>query len=118
MEPFGIRLMVETDVVMEYAYARCDHRIEAKDFDPSFHDASIVGSTMGHTTKQLTWILPLMQTLPDWVTIMLNSDMASYVKLQGVSDVLSFPNEDQVSKFRRTFSNRSTASSKRHTTAI
>ncbi len=83
--------MVETDVVMEYAFARCDHRIEAKDFDPSFHDASIVGSTMGHTTKQLTWILPLMQTLPDWVTIMLNSDMASYVKLQGVSYMLSSP---------------------------
>lgn len=70
------------DVVMEYAFGRCDHRIEAKDFDPSFHDASIVGSTMGHMTKQLTWVLPLMQTLPDWVTIKLNSDMASYVKLQ------------------------------------
>lgn len=72
------------DVVMEYAFGRCDHRIEAKDFDPSFHDASIVGSTMGHMTKQLTWVLPLMQTLPDWVTIKLNSDMASYVKLQKV----------------------------------
>lgn len=60
------------DVVMEYAYARCDHRIEAKDFDPSFHDASVVGSTMGHTTKQLTWILPLMTILPDWVTVKLN----------------------------------------------
>ncbi|KAH7333388.1 cytochrome P450 [Rhexocercosporidium sp. MPI-PUGE-AT-0058] len=71
------------DVVMEYAYARCDHRLEAKDFDPSFHDASLVGATMGHTTKQLTWILPIMQVLPDWVTVMLNSDMASYVKLQG-----------------------------------
>jgi len=69
---------------MEYAFARCDHRIEAPDFDPSFHDASIVGSTMGHMTKQLTWVLPLMQTLPDWVTIKLNSDMASYVKLQRV----------------------------------
>jgi hypothetical protein len=69
---------------MEYAFARCDHRIEAPDFDPSFHDASIVGSTMGHMTKQLPWVLPLMQTLPDWVTIKLNSDMASYVKLQKV----------------------------------
>jgi hypothetical protein len=69
---------------MQYAFARCDHRIEAPDFDPSFHDASIVGSTMGHMTKQLTWVLPIMQTLPDWVTIKLNSDMASYVTLQRV----------------------------------
>ncbi|RDW71072.1 hypothetical protein BP6252_07635 [Coleophoma cylindrospora] len=70
------------DVVMQYAFARCEHRIEAKDFDPSFHDASIVGSTMGHMTKQLTWILPLMQLMPDWVTVRLNADMASYIKLQ------------------------------------
>lgn len=73
------------DVAMQYAFARCDHRIEAKDFDPSFHDASIVGSTMGHLTKQITWILPLMQAMPDWVTIRLNADMASYVNLQKVS---------------------------------
>jgi hypothetical protein len=79
-----ILLTTVLDVVMEYAFARCDHRIEAPDFDPSFHDASIVGSTMGHMTKQLTWVLPLMQTLPDWVTIKLNSDMASYVNLQKV----------------------------------
>jgi len=69
---------------MSYAFARCDHRIEAKDFDPSFHDASVVGSTMGHLTKQITWILPLMQVMPDWVTTSLNPDMASYVRLQGV----------------------------------
>jgi hypothetical protein len=72
------------DVAMQYAFARSDHRIEAKDFDPSFHDASVVGSTMGHLTKQITWILPMMQVMPDWVTIRLNSDMASYVHLQNV----------------------------------
>lgn len=72
----------------EYAFARCDHRIEAQDFDPSFHDASIVGATMGHMTKQLTWVLPLMQALPDWVTVKLNKDMASYVNLQNVSCII------------------------------
>jgi hypothetical protein len=78
----GTQLTPLLDVAMQYSFARCDHRLEASDFDPSFHDASIVGSTMGHLTKQLTWILPLMQALPDWVTIRLNSDMASYVNLQ------------------------------------
>jgi hypothetical protein len=42
---------------------------------------------MGHLTKQITWILPLMQAMPDWVTIQLNADMASYVKLQKVGDL-------------------------------
>ncbi|KIN05428.1 hypothetical protein OIDMADRAFT_101996 [Oidiodendron maius Zn] len=80
-EPMTISLAYAAftnDVVMQYSFARCDHRLEAKDFDPSFHDASIVGSTMGHLTKQLTWILPLMQAMPDWMTVRLNSDMASY----------------------------------------
>jgi hypothetical protein len=73
------------DVVMQYAFARNDNRVEAKDFDPSFHDASIVGSTMGHMTKAMPWILTLMQTLPESITVALDPNMASYVKLQRVS---------------------------------
>lgn len=67
-----------------YALGRNDNRVEAKDFDPSFHDASVVGSTMGHLTKQMPWILSLMQSLPDSAAVMMNPDMASYVKLQRV----------------------------------
>jgi hypothetical protein len=73
------------DVVMEYAYARSDHRLEAEDFDPSFHDASVAGTLMGHLTKQMPWILSLMTSLPDQVTVLMSPDMASYVKLQRVS---------------------------------
>lgn len=71
-----------------YALGRNDSRVEAKDFDPSFHDASVVGSTMGHLTKQMPWILSLMQSLPDSAAVMMNPDMASYVKLQRVSDYI------------------------------
>lgn len=78
-----------TDVAMQYSFSRSDHRIEAEDFDPSFHDASIVGSTMGHLTKKMTWILPVMQSMPDWVTIRMNKDMASYVNLQRVNNPLT-----------------------------
>ncbi|KAK3321170.1 cytochrome P450 [Cercophora scortea] len=70
------------DVAMQYAFARCEHRIEAKDFDPSFHDASMVGSALGQFMKQFPWVIILMQALPDWVAVLLNKDMASYVKLQ------------------------------------
>jgi hypothetical protein len=83
-----VGLILASDVAMQYSFARCDHRVEAKDFDPSFHDAWIVGSTMGHFTKQYTWILPLMQSLPDLVTIQLNADMASYIKPQRVGFLL------------------------------
>jgi hypothetical protein len=73
-----------SDVVMEYAYARSEHRLDADDFDPSFHDASVAGTVMGHLTKQMPWILSIMTSLPDWVAVSMNPDMASYVNLQRV----------------------------------
>ncbi|EXJ73188.1 uncharacterized protein A1O5_02948 [Cladophialophora psammophila CBS 110553] len=70
------------DIAEQYALGQNENRVLARDFDPSFHDASIVGSTMGHLTKQFPFILSLMQSLPDDLTIMMNRSMASYVKLQ------------------------------------
>lgn len=40
---------------------------------------------MGHLTKQFPFILRLMQLVPDNITILFKSSMASYVKLQRVS---------------------------------
>jgi hypothetical protein len=79
----------DLDIAEMYALGRNDSRVEAKDFDPSFHDASVVGSTMGHLTKQMPWILHLMQSLPDSAAVMMNPDMASYIKLQRVSGHIS-----------------------------
>jgi cytochrome P450 len=73
------------DIVMEYAFARSEHRIEQKDFDPSFHDASVAGSTMGAVTKQFPWIFPIMQSMPNRLATWMDPNMASYVNLQKVS---------------------------------
>jgi hypothetical protein len=70
---------------MEYAFARSDHRIEQGDFDPSFHDAGIAGSKMGVVIKQFPWILSALQSLPDWLTVKIDPNMASYIDLQRVS---------------------------------
>lgn len=70
---------------MQYAFGRNEHRVEAEDFDPSFHNASIAGASSGHIFKHLPWILSMMQSLPDSVTVRLSPGMASYVKMQGVS---------------------------------
>ncbi|KAK3680501.1 putative benzoate 4-monooxygenase cytochrome P450 [Podospora appendiculata] len=66
----------ETGETMAYAFARCEHRIEDKDFDLSFHDASMMGSALGQFMKQFPWVITLMQALPDWVAVLLNKDMA------------------------------------------
>lgn len=69
---------------MQYAFGRSDDRIEMEDFDQQFHDASIKGSAMGVLTKQFPWILPLMQSMPDWLLVRIDPNMNSFVKLEKV----------------------------------
>ncbi|KIW28417.1 uncharacterized protein PV07_08084 [Cladophialophora immunda] len=70
------------DIAEQYVLGHNDNRVLARDFDPSFHDASLARSTRGHLTKQFPFLLSLTQLLPDDLTIMFNRSMASYVKLR------------------------------------
>ncbi|KAH8594870.1 cytochrome P450 [Bisporella sp. PMI_857] len=67
------------DVVMLYSFARCDNRLEAPDFDPSYRDASFFGSTAGSFMKHAPWVNNLMQSLPDSVARLLHPAMASFI---------------------------------------
>ena len=77
-----LNFKIITDVVGQYAFGRSDHRLDAPTFDPTFHDASIAGLNMSHLIKHMPWILTTMQMLPDKITIFLDPNMGSYIKLQ------------------------------------
>jgi hypothetical protein len=79
-----------TDIAQEYAFARSDNRVDQEDFEPTFHKASIAGSSSGALMKQYPWVLPLMQSLPESFMTRLDPDMASYFSFQNVSCFLSF----------------------------
>lgn len=68
------------DVVMQYAFARSDNRLEAPDFDPSYRDAAFFGSTAGNFMKHAPWLNSLMQTLPDSVARLAHPAMASFIR--------------------------------------
>jgi hypothetical protein len=82
-------LTAVTDIAQEYAFARSDRRVDQHDFEPTFHNASIAGSSGGALVKQYPWILPLMQSLPESFMAWLDPDMASYFGLQNVGCFLS-----------------------------
>ncbi|KAH7348389.1 cytochrome P450 [Rhexocercosporidium sp. MPI-PUGE-AT-0058] len=67
------------DIVMEYCFGRCDNRLEAEDFDPSYRDASFFGSTAGSFMKHAPWVNNLMQALPMWAAASLHPAMASFM---------------------------------------
>ena len=77
-------MLMGQDIAEQYAFGRNDSRVLARDFDPSFHNASVAGGTTGLVTKQFPIIRSLMQSLPDEIVVFMNSDMASYFKLQKV----------------------------------
>jgi hypothetical protein len=73
------------DIAQEYGFARSDHRVDQPDFEPTFHDAGVAGSSNGALVKQYPWILPLMQSLPDSLMTWLDPNMGSYFAFQHVS---------------------------------
>ncbi|KAJ4507547.1 hypothetical protein HRR83_004127 [Exophiala dermatitidis] len=84
-EPLNVSLAfaaLTNDIAEQYAFGRDDNRVSAKDFDPSFHDASNAGVRMGHLVKHFPFIFSVMKSHPDSVQVMLDPNMASYVKLQ------------------------------------
>lgn len=78
-------LIPQADIAQEYAFARSDHRVDQDDFEPTFHRASVAGSTGGALIKQFPLILPMMQSLPDSFMTWLDPNMGSYFGLQRVS---------------------------------
>lgn len=57
---------------MEYSYGRSDHRLEAEDFGPGYHDAVLEAGKAGSLLKQMIWILHLIQNLPEWLAVLIS----------------------------------------------
>ncbi|KAI9837891.1 MAG: hypothetical protein M1837_002681 [Sclerophora amabilis] len=71
-----------TDVVTEYAFAKCSNFLDSPTFEPNFHSAIIAGSNMGPFTKPFPWIFPLLRALPDSFVMRLVPDMGYFVQWQ------------------------------------
>ena len=70
---------------MEYSYGLSEHRLEAKDFDPSYHDTILASGKQGSLLKQWIWILHLIQSLPEWLAARLSPDLDLVIRLARVS---------------------------------
>lgn len=80
---------VKLDVVMQYAFGWSNHRLQAPDFDPSFHDALLAGGEAGHVLKHFPLMLKFMRSLPDSLVAKLSPMMGLYARLQTVREGLT-----------------------------
>ena len=84
------------DVVMEYAYGRCDHRLDQEDFGPDYHDVILEAGKMAGLLKQMIWIFHLMKSLPEWLVVLLSPSFDLVLRIQRVSDRKSHSYLDRI----------------------
>ncbi|KAI1140807.1 cytochrome P450 [Hypoxylon sp. FL0543] len=71
--------MPQKDVVNIYSFARCDHRLESPNFDPSSRDAALAGITSIHFMKHVSWINDVMKALPESLVLWLQPALGSFL---------------------------------------
>lgn len=70
------------DVVMQYAYGRSDHRLDQENFGPEYHDAVLEAGKAAGLLKQMIWIFHLMQSLPEWLAVLLSPSFDLVLRIQ------------------------------------
>ncbi|KFZ04126.1 hypothetical protein V502_10388, partial [Pseudogymnoascus sp. VKM F-4520 (FW-2644)] len=68
-----------SDVVMQYAFARSDHRLERPDFDRANRDGCFFGSTAANFMKHAPWLNTIFQSLPDQLTRLAHPLLAAFL---------------------------------------
>jgi hypothetical protein len=76
---------------MTYSFGKCDKRLEAPDFDPSYRNATFFGSTVSTFMKHLPWINGLVQILPDSIARLLHPALHEFIRLKRVRFDLGMP---------------------------
>ncbi|GKZ49379.1 hypothetical protein AbraIFM66951_001785 [Aspergillus brasiliensis] len=69
------------DVIMEYAFGKSDHKVEAPDFDSAFHHSCVGGGRNSMLMKQFPLILWAMKRTPPKWLLRINPEMTSFVRM-------------------------------------
>lgn len=80
---------VTSDIISEYAFGESGNCLGMKNFNEGYFKAIGDQFLMIHAFTHIPWLNPLLQSLPDCVTAWLNPVMASFYKVQDVSDWLN-----------------------------
>ena len=74
-----LKKLTEVDVVTNYSFGRPDHRIEAENFDPSFHHVSFSAGTANVVMRHMNWILTITKAIPEQLAMRLSIEMSSFI---------------------------------------
>jgi cytochrome P450 len=74
-----------SDVIVEYAFGESHNYLGKDDLNANFFQ--MMGSIhhMGNAAKQFGWLLPILLSIPEWITSRLDPGMAAFAAMQNVS---------------------------------
>ena len=78
-----------SDTIVEYCFDRAYHFTELPDFRAFFLDAMNGLANSVHLVTQFPWILSIVNSLPDWMVMILQPDTASVITFNNVSMLLT-----------------------------
>ena len=73
-----------SDVVMEYAYGRSDHRLEHREWGPDYHDAVMEAGKQAGILKQMFFIFTFMNSIPEKLAVILSPPFDLVLRIQRV----------------------------------
>jgi hypothetical protein len=73
------------DVIMEYAFGFCYDNLKSDDFKESFHEPFLALTEFGGLSCQFPIMVPIMESLPDWLVRIMNPPLDVVLTLINVS---------------------------------
>lgn len=74
-----------SDVIVEYAFGKSHDYLDKEDFNKDFFGMMDSMHHMGNLAKQFGWFLPVMLSIPEFITTRIDKGMAAFAKFQNVS---------------------------------
>jgi cytochrome P450 len=90
-QPVSLNLMYSaftSDVIVEYAFGKSHNYLDKADFNKDFFHMMDSIHHVGAAAKQFGWLLPIMLSIPDFITTRVDKGMAAFARFQNVSVVL------------------------------
>ena len=63
--------------------------LKRKDFGPEYHDAALEAGKAGGLLKQMIWIFHFIQSLPEWLAVLISPSLGLVIRLQRVRPIIS-----------------------------
>ncbi|KAG4425028.1 hypothetical protein IFR04_001798 [Cadophora malorum] len=76
-----------SDIIIEYAFGESQGYLDEEDFNVDFFQMMDSIHHIGAAAKQFGWLLPVVLSIPEWITTRVDKGMAAFAKMQNTSKI-------------------------------